>query len=52
MKKSLLKKIVKVCGTPGYAFDVSIFNEPIEIQISRIKAYVACVNKVERANKK
>ena len=48
MKKVLLKKILKVCGTPeDFCFDY-INGASQEADIRRMKEYVACVRKVEK----
>ena len=46
--KKLLRKIVKVCGTPeDFCFDY-INGASLASDIRRMKEYVSCVNKVTR----
>ena len=46
--KRVTKKIIKICGSPvDFTFDW-INGASIESDLTRIKAYVKCVKKVER----
>lgn len=52
MKKRLLKKIIKTCGSPMDFMWEYIDGGSIESGIRRMKEYVKCVQKVERESKK
>lgn len=52
MKKSVLNKIVKTCGTPEHFTFEYINGASTESDIRRMKEYVKCVNKITQVTKK